>query len=774
MVGLKQGSTLKSGKYKIVKTLGQGSFGITYLATTRISMDGQLGKMDVNVNVTIKEFFMSDFNSRAADGTSVERTNSTLVKNYLCKFQREAENLSKLHHPNIVKVLEVFDENNTTYYVMEFIDGETIDEYIKRNGILSVKESLHITNEVCKALSYMHDHKMLHLDLKPKNIMRDSEGHIYLIDFGLAKQYNDNGEPESSTTLGLGTPGYAPIEQAHYKKDGTFPVTLDIYAVGASLYKMLTGKTPPESSYVLNDGLPHDALTKVGVNDNVIAVVEKAMAPIKKDRYQTVTDLSKAIFMLLSNDELPKTEDEEEGTTIDTDSGERDKVEIDPNIDEIEFHFIGSSYPGSRSYETHITDKTISLKISCYGDILLEEAFPFNKLRFSKLIETIKNLDIHKIPKFDEGATGGETLSLILHRGGAEYYSGYIYGNEYNHFGGTTDANLYLIKSEIEKCIPNFQTLLFKEKSEKLEDSEEKTSVLKKYRWVFSLLIVLAVLIPISWIIYSNVSSKARVEKETSAYKEVLETKDTLIIKNYLSEFKDASKEHRAKAKHQYEVLKAVDYIDNHMVNIPKGSAPNYGIYYRYVHGDDWIWYKVGKGTGGSVSSFKLFQYEMTNKIWKIIMGDDGLKKNDNKPVNASYEDCLKFIEKLNNLSGKKYRLPTIPEWLSAASPDSGKKISELGWFRETGHSLHDVGMKSPNAYGLYDMIGNVHEWCQERFDINKSETQVTSAINGKYAAECGGQFDGHINSFPYFSGAEIDWTLNNNGVTGFRIARDN
>lgn len=542
MAGLKQGCTLKCGKYKIVKTLGQGSFGITYLATTRISMDGQLGKMDVNVNVTIKEFFMSDLNSRATDGTSVERTNSTLVKNYLNKFQREAANLSKLHHPNIVKVLEVFDENNTTYYVMEFIDGETIDEYIKRNGKLSVEKSLAIIKEVCKALSYMHDHKMLHLDLKPKNIMRDSEGHIYLIDFGLAKQYNDNGEPESSTTLGLGTPGYAPIEQAHYKKDGTFPVTLDIYAVGASLYKMLTGKTPPESSYVLNDGLPHDALTKAGVYDDVIAVVEKAMAPIKKDRYQTVTDLSKAISMLLFNDEPPKTEDEEEGTTIDMDSGKRSKVEIDPDTDEIEFHFIGSSYPGSRSYETHITDKSVSLKIFCYGDILLEEAFPFNKLRFSKLIEIIKNLDIHQIPKFDEGATGGETLSLILHRDGEEYYSGYIYGSKYKHDAGTTDANLYLVKSEIEKCIPNFQALLTKEKEDNQSNTKSsaylsyffgKKEDFKKRHVLVNFLLALVQIVSALLIIICSIDSFDWFTLRGIRYKQLIDENTNLFVYGY-------------------------------------------------------------------------------------------------------------------------------------------------------------------------------------------------------------------------------------------------
>lgn len=312
MAELKQGCTLKSGKYKIVKTLGQGSFGITYLAKTRISMDGQLGKMDVNVNVTIKEFFMSDLNSRSSDGTNVERTNSTLVKNYLNKFRREAENLAKLHHPNIVKVLEVFDENNTTYYVMEYVDGETIDEYIKSKGHLSEGESLKITQDVCAALSYMHEHKMLHLDLKPKNIMRNSEGHIYLIDFGLAKQYKENGEPESSTSIGLGTPGYAPLEQANYKQDGTLPVTLDVYALGASLFKMLTGKTPPEASTILNEGFPLTSLQKAGISSDTISIVEKAMASVKKDRYQSVNVLSKAIVNISSDDEqtnIPQKED---------------------------------------------------------------------------------------------------------------------------------------------------------------------------------------------------------------------------------------------------------------------------------------------------------------------------------------------------------------------------------------------------------------------------------------------------------------------------------
>ena len=295
MSDLKPGSTLQNGKYKIVKTLGKGSFGITYLATTKVALSGGLGKMDVTVNVAIKEFFMEEFNSRSRDGSSVDGTNASLVKNYRKKFHREAENLGKLKHPNIVKVLEVFDENNTTYYAMEYIEGESLDDYIKSKGGIPESEVLIQLQEIGAALKHMHDSKMLHLDLNPKNIMRNKDGHLLLIDFGLSKQYDQNGEPESSTTLGLGTPGYAPIEQANYKQDGTFPATLDIYALGATVYKMLTGSTPPHASDILSEGFPDDFFIKLRISEATTAIVRKAMNPIKKQRYHTISELLREI-----------------------------------------------------------------------------------------------------------------------------------------------------------------------------------------------------------------------------------------------------------------------------------------------------------------------------------------------------------------------------------------------------------------------------------------------------------------------------------------------
>lgn len=285
---LKRGSFLQGGKYKIEAVLGQGSFGITYLATAKFSTDGGLGKMEVVAKVAIKEFFMSELNSRNEDGSTVEGSSGSIFSNYRRKFRKEAKNLAKLSHSNIVRVFDVFDENGTLYYVMEYLDGENLDEYIKSQGRLEEEEAIKIIKEVGAALSYMHSKKMLHLDMKPKNIMHRKDSGNSLIDFGLSKQYTEDGEPESSTSIGLGTPGYAPLEQAQYSQDGTFPATLDVYALGATMFKMLTGKRPPEATVILNIGFPYKELRDLNISDNTITALAKSMHPIKKDRWPDV------------------------------------------------------------------------------------------------------------------------------------------------------------------------------------------------------------------------------------------------------------------------------------------------------------------------------------------------------------------------------------------------------------------------------------------------------------------------------------------------------
>ena len=282
------GTYLNKGKYRIERVLGQGSFGITYLATAKFTTEGALGKMNVTAKVAIKEFFMSDVNARKVDGSTVDGSTGSVFVNYRRKFKKEAENLSKLSHSKIVKVFDVFDENGTSYYVMEFLTGQNLDEYIKSKECLKEDEAIKIIREVGSALSYMHSKKMLHLDIKPKNVMHSDDNSNYLIDFGLSKQYTEDGEPESSTSIGLGTPGYAPLEQSQYTQDGTFPETLDLYALGATLFKMLTGKRPPEATIILNSGFPYNDLRDIGISETTIAAIVRSMNPIKSERWSTV------------------------------------------------------------------------------------------------------------------------------------------------------------------------------------------------------------------------------------------------------------------------------------------------------------------------------------------------------------------------------------------------------------------------------------------------------------------------------------------------------
>lgn len=297
---LEKGTIVQSAAYhyKIVDILGQGSFGITYLATMEVP--GSLGSIEPKV--ALKEFFMKEINTR--NGSSVTGGSTTrdgLFEKYRQKFRHEAQNLSLMNHNGVVKVFESFDANGTSYITMDYLGGGSLDSLIEKRGHLSEKEAIHMTCGIADALSNMHKHHMLHLDLKPSNVMLNDKGEPVIIDFGLSKQYDESGVPETSTTVGGGTPGYAPLEQASYREGVGFPVTMDIYALGATLFKMLCGHRPPEADKIMNDGFPYDELK--GVSRPLVNVVTKAMAFRKADRYQTVDEFIAALQTVNTTDE---------------------------------------------------------------------------------------------------------------------------------------------------------------------------------------------------------------------------------------------------------------------------------------------------------------------------------------------------------------------------------------------------------------------------------------------------------------------------------------
>lgn len=280
MLSLSTGSTLQNGKYEIAQVLGQGGFGITYLAVHTI-----LGK-----KVAVKEFFPKDFCNRDIDTSHITLATSgaaELISKLRVKFIKEARNIAKLSHPNIVQIQDIFEENNTAYYLMDYIDGESLGNIIKREGSVSEERALRYIRQVAGAIEYMHSKSMNHLDIKPANIMiRANDDTPVLIDFGTSKQYDSEGEQTSTMLPGL-THGYAPIEQ--YKPGGvsTFTPQTDIYALGATLYALLTGKKPPHYSEILEEGFPSFGN---GISKSTVEGIRHAMEVSKNKRPATICE----------------------------------------------------------------------------------------------------------------------------------------------------------------------------------------------------------------------------------------------------------------------------------------------------------------------------------------------------------------------------------------------------------------------------------------------------------------------------------------------------
>ena len=274
---LSNGSTLQEGKYRIVSVLGQGGFGITYLA-----QQVMLGR-----EVAVKEFFMKDCCEREGNTSRVTvptQSNRELVEKFKGKFVREARMIASLGHSSIVHVIDVFEENGTAYYVMESLPGGSLAGLVKASGPLPEPRAVKYVRQVASALEYIHKRNLVHLDVKPSNILLNEEGDAVLIDFGISKHYDSSGEQTSSTPVGI-SKGYAPLEQGRDGDVSQFTPATDIYALGATLYCLVTGSTPPEASVVNEDGLNRPG----GISDTVWNAIQKAMQPRRKDRPQTVS-----------------------------------------------------------------------------------------------------------------------------------------------------------------------------------------------------------------------------------------------------------------------------------------------------------------------------------------------------------------------------------------------------------------------------------------------------------------------------------------------------
>lgn len=291
-----QVGTILHGTYRIDGYLSSGGFGNTYVATN----------IEFNERYAIKEFFMRGISERDGNNTTVSVSNAESEATFNSqreKFKKEARRLRRLNSNHIVRVYDLFEENGTAYYVMDFIDGESLSARLKRTGTpLSEGEVLKILPQILDALEAAHNYRdpndhenkggILHLDLKPANIMIDKQGMVKLIDFGASKQQSASGGATTSSAISY-TNGYAPREQMEQNLDKFGPWT-DFYALGATLYNLLTNKKPPLPSDIDDDETSdkHLALPfPTNINDKTKRLVLWLLSTNRKQRPQTIMEI---------------------------------------------------------------------------------------------------------------------------------------------------------------------------------------------------------------------------------------------------------------------------------------------------------------------------------------------------------------------------------------------------------------------------------------------------------------------------------------------------
>ncbi len=288
--------SILAGKYLVGNVLGEGGFGITY-----IGLD-----LNLEMKVAIKEFYPNGFVTREGTVTSMVTdyagANMQAVQKWKDGFIREARTLAKCSNlSGIVGVKDFFQENNTAYIIMEYLEGETLKEYLKkRGGKLPVEEVLGLMRPVISSLAHMHEQGVIHRDISPDNIMVLPGGNVKLLDLGAARDYATEGEKSLSVML---KPGYAPEEQ--YRTKGKQGPWSDVYALCGTIYKCITGITPPEAMERMRD----DALQKpsslgVAISKDKEEVILKGMAVFAEKRIQNMNELYSLFYGNKENTEI--------------------------------------------------------------------------------------------------------------------------------------------------------------------------------------------------------------------------------------------------------------------------------------------------------------------------------------------------------------------------------------------------------------------------------------------------------------------------------------
>jgi len=271
------GTTLQSGKYTIKRTIGIGGFGITYYVRHNV-----LGQY-----FAVKEFFINGYCVRNTKNSNVQPQgmSDVIYAKYLQKFIEEAQTLARLDHPNIVKITDVFQEKNTAFIVMPFLEGKTLQQLVEQKGRLGYETAVNYIAQLSDAVDYIHQHNILHRDIKPDNIIITPDNKAVLIDFGSAREFiHDKTQQQTA----IYTQGYAPLEQ--YSSNSRKGSYSDIYSLGAVFYFALTGQKPMDATVRTMETMPEPKTLLPSIPNVANRTIMKAMQLNPENRYQKINE----------------------------------------------------------------------------------------------------------------------------------------------------------------------------------------------------------------------------------------------------------------------------------------------------------------------------------------------------------------------------------------------------------------------------------------------------------------------------------------------------
>lgn len=387
------------GRYVIQKVLGQGGFGITYLGIDKLYGN----------KVAIKEYYPQKIAMRKAQYEDVVTVTSIEEKNNYNKgkkrFLDEAQVMARFNkNEGIVKILDFFEANNTAYIVMEYLEGITLKQYLGKYGVLQFRNLIEMMLPLLEALIEIHSQGLIHRDISPDNIMVQHNSKLKLMDFGAARDYTESGNKSLTVIL---KPGYAPPEQ--YQTHGVQGPWTDIYALCATIYKCLTGITPPDAiARVMDDKFKEPDQLDGKLSPDIKKILWKGMNIFPEERYQDIVefgeDVCDALFIPEENKKLDL--DNEKNIDEDLDSPDKDNESVLKD-DKIEGAVKKTSIPKKEKRKSPV--KKVLVIIVC---LLLAGGIKYYSTGNEQEISTAKK-DLVENPKIvkDTSVEGGKKVT---------------------------------------------------------------------------------------------------------------------------------------------------------------------------------------------------------------------------------------------------------------------------------------------------------------------------------------------------------------------------